>query len=196
LNQTWAGGNCETNDALAGISLVDNTLGHGKFSVKIIDSDRKFNINLAAVAPEVLNQGLILMGVDAAEAPHIVSAIADWTDRDDTERLGSSGTESDYYLSLKPPYAAKNGSIDDLTELMMIKGITPNMFYGSGSARAGSVLQQQFVQAANRFNRRPNEEPTYALGFVDLCNAASGRFININTASAHVMQLIPYLDGN
>jgi len=82
LNQIWAGGTGETNDALAGISLRDNELGHGRFSVKITDADRKFNINLAPLAPEVLNQGLILMGVDAAEAPHIVSAIADWTDRD------------------------------------------------------------------------------------------------------------------
>src|SRR5882724_9512504 len=62
-NQIWAGGTGETNDALDGISLTDNKLGQGTFSVKLIDADRKFNINLAASAPEVLNQGLILMGV-------------------------------------------------------------------------------------------------------------------------------------
>ena len=80
-----------------------------------------------------MNQGLILMGVDGAEATHIVNAIADWTDRDDEPRPGSTDTESGYYLSLKPPYQAKNGPIDDLTELMMIKGITPAMYFGSGS---------------------------------------------------------------
>lgn len=63
LNQIWAGGTGETNDALMGISLTDNQLGHGRFSVKITDADRKFNVNLAAVAPEILDQGLILMGV-------------------------------------------------------------------------------------------------------------------------------------
>jgi general secretion pathway protein K len=196
LNQIWAGGTGETNDALTGISLKDNHLGHGTFSVKILDADRKFNINLAAVAPEMLNQGLILMGVDAAEAPHIVNAVADWTDRDKDPRVGSTDTESDYYMSLKPPYLAKDGPIDDLTELMMIKGITPNMYYGSGGGLSGNVLQQQFARAANRFNRRNNEEPTYALGFVDLFTAISGRFININTASANVMQLIPDVDGS
>jgi general secretion pathway protein K len=197
LNQIWAGGTGETNDALDGISLTDNHLGHGTFSVKIVDADRKFNINLAAVAPEILNQGLILMGVDAAEAPHIVNAIADWTDRDNDPRVGSTDTESDYYMSLRPPYLAKNGPIDDLTELMMIKGISPAMYYGSGAGGGGNnAASQQFVRAANRFNRRGGEEPNYSAGFVDLFTAISGRFININTASSTVMQLIPDVDGN
>ena len=198
LNQIWAGGTGETNDALEGLSLTDNKLGHGTFSVKIIDADRKFNINLAAVAPEVMNQGLILMGVDGAEATHLVNAIADWIDRDDEPRPGSTDTESGYYMTLKPPYRAKNGPIDDLTELMMIKGISPAMYYGSGSGAgaANNVAAQQRVHAANRFNRRAGEEPTYALGFVDLFTALSGRQININTASANVLQLIPEVDGS
>lgn len=195
LNQIWAGGTGETNDALMGISLTDNQLGHGRFSVKITDADRKFNVNLAAVAPEILDQGLILMGVDAAEAPRIRNAIADWTDRDKDPRVGSTDTESEYYSRLQPPYLAKDGPIDDLTELMMVKGITPNMYYGSGGGDRFAA-QSAFVQAANRFNRRDGEEPVYALGFVDLFTAISGRFININTASANVMQLIPEVDGN
>jgi type II secretory pathway component PulK len=195
LNQIWAGGNCETNDALADITLENNQLGHGTFSVKITDADRKFNINLAAVAPEMLNQGLILMGVDAAEAPHIVNAVADWTDRDDDPRVGSTETESSYYMSLAPPYTAKNGPIDDLTELMMIKGITPNMYFGGGGPVDGGIVKQNFQRALRNSRKFSEEEPTYALGFVDLFTAISGRLININTASANVMQLIPDVDG-
>jgi general secretion pathway protein K len=191
LNQRWAGGTGETNDALEGFSLTDNKLGHGKFSVRITDADRKFNINLAAAAPEVLNQGLILMGVDAAEAPHIVSAIIDWTDRDDDPRVGSTDTESDYYMTLRPPYRAKNGPIDDLTELLYVKGITPNMYYGSG----GGAAAPPGLRTMNNFDRRFGDEPTYAIGFKDLFTTISGRFININTASATVMQLIPDVDG-
>ena len=198
LNQIWAGGTGETNDALEGISLTDNKLGHGTFSVKITDADRKFNINLVERYPEVLNQGLILMGVDGADAPRIVSAIGDWIDVNDESRPGGNDAESSYYLSLNPPYKAKNGNIDDITELMMIKGITPNMFYGSGGGSGGgnNVAAQQRVQAANRFNRRGGEEPIYPIGFVDLFTAASGPTININTASANVLQLIPEVDGS
>jgi general secretion pathway protein K len=193
LNQKWAGGSGETNDALADISLTDNHLGHGTFSVKIKDCDSKFNINLAVMTPEVVNQACILMGVDAADAPHIVNAIVDWVDRDDATRMGSSDTESDYYASLQPPYRAKNGPIDDLTEMLMIKGITPAMFYGSGGTAA---MVSRGVPVANRVNSRRGEEPAYPIGFVDLFTTVSGRFININTASAEVLQLIPDVDGN
>src|ERR1041384_2486075 len=48
LNQKWAGGPGgfgDTNSVLADISLENNQLGNGKFSIKIIDQERKFNIN-------------------------------------------------------------------------------------------------------------------------------------------------------
>jgi general secretion pathway protein K len=192
LNQKWAGGTGETNDALMDLSLTDNELGPGKFSVKIVDADRKYNINLAVMSPEIVNQGLILMGVDAAEAPHIVNAIADWVDRDDDPRVGSTDTESDYYMSLQPPYAAKNGPIDDITELLAIKGITRGMFLGND---ADSV--HMGMPVANAFNTRTgSEEPSYPVGFKQLFTTVSGRLININTATAHVLQLIPDVDGN
>ena len=65
--------------------MTPSLLFFGKFSLTIKDADSKFNINLAAGMPEIVTQGLILMGVDAAEAPHIVNAIADWTGVAETE---------------------------------------------------------------------------------------------------------------
>jgi general secretion pathway protein K len=192
LNQRWAGGTGETNDVLDAFSLTDNQLGRGTFSVKITDADRKLNINSAIQAPEIINQALIIMGADAAEAPHIVNAISDWVDRDNAPRVGSTDTESDYYMSLPTPYPAKNGPIDDLSELLLIKGITPGMYYGSG---AGGAALRQALPMSSRFNSRFEEEPSYPIGFVDLFTTVSGGRININTASAEVMQLIPDVDG-
>jgi general secretion pathway protein K len=196
-NQLWAGGTAETNDALAGLSLKDNHLGHGTFSVTITDEDRKFNINLAALmAPEILDQGLILMGVDGAEATGIRNAIVDWIDKDDKPSMGSSDTESSYYESLPQPHVAKNGFIDDLTELMSIKGITPAMYFGpGGGAGTGNAAQQMFTQSANRFNRRQDQEPAYAVGLADLFTSV-GLTVNFNFASATVMQLFPAIDAS
>src|SRR5437773_405290 len=108
LNQKWAGGpgavGGVTNAALADIFLEDNRLGAGTFSVKIIDLERKFNINLADQT--ILQQALILMGVDAANFGTISDSIADWIDKDDNTHL--SGAESEYYLSLQPSYYCKN----------------------------------------------------------------------------------------
>jgi type II secretory pathway component PulK len=159
-----------------------------------VDAERKFNINLAAQYPELLRQALILMGIDAVESPAIVNAISDWIDRDDNARAGSSDTESSYYLSLKPPYAAKNGPIDDLTELMLVKGISAGMYWGSGASGGGT--SQRYIPLANRFNRRMQEEPAYPIGFVDLFTTISLPTININTASSTVLQLIPDVDEN
>ncbi len=53
----------------------------------------------------------------------IWSAVADWVDTDDMPRSG--GVESSYYRTLKPAYSARNGKLMTVTELSLIKGITP-----------------------------------------------------------------------
>lgn len=185
LNQKWAGGPMGTNEILASISLDDVTLGRGKFSVKIIDLERKMNINSADET--ILRQALTLMGANAVDMPPIVDAIRDWIDPDDNTRL--NGTEDDYYLGLKPPYEAKNGPIDDLSELLLVRGVSPEMFWG------GAATNLLFVVHSGPLSRiHADDTPTYRFGFVDLFTPISQRSININTAPAEVLQLMPGLD--
>jgi general secretion pathway protein K len=130
---------------------------------------------------------MTLMGVDAAEIPQIAGAIMDWIDRDDDTQMGSSDTESDYYMGLEPPYRAKNGPIDDLSELMLIRGITPEMYWGSGGAGVRS-----WSRGAQGL-RSQLDEPSYPIGFVDLFTSIGGK-MNINTASATQLQVFPEVD--
>lgn len=189
LNQKWAGGIGVTNESLMDISLDDVPLGSGVFSVKIIDQERKLNVNLATDV--ILKQATTLIGVDAAESSTIVDSILDWVDRDEDPHL--SGTESDYYLTLSPPYYAKNGPIDDITELLLVNGVTPELFWGpSGTNRSAPV---QSLYSPNRELGRVGQV-SYPVGFYDLFSTLSGRQININTASAIVLQLIPMIDEN
>ena len=66
LNQIWAGGpgsGGETNSDLAGFSLNNIPMGDGQYSIKIVDTERKMNIN--AAPPMLLQQAGInpqLMG--------------------------------------------------------------------------------------------------------------------------------------
>ena len=55
-------------------------------------------------------------------------AILDWMDPDDEPR--PEGAESDYYASLDIPYACKNGPMDSVDELLLIKGVTLDLFFG------------------------------------------------------------------
>jgi hypothetical protein len=192
LNQKWAGGTGDTNSPAAEVPLENYPLGRGSISVKIVDLDRKFNINTSPRNPDILRQAMILVGIDAAESSAIINGILDWIDIDDNTQMGSSDTESAYYLTLNPPYRAKNGLIDDLTEMMLINRITPAMFYGSGQVGQFS----RGVVHRRGLHRNAEEEPTYPVGFVELFTTLSAGQININTASATVLQLIPEVQEN
>jgi type II secretory pathway component PulK len=185
LNQKWAGGTGDTNSPAAEIPMDSFSIGRGTISLKIVDHERKFNINTAPRNSEILRQALILVGIDAAEGTKIFNAILDWIDPDDNPQMGSSDTESSYYMQLKPPYRAKNGLIDDLSEMMLINGITPAMFYGSGQV---GQLTRGTVHRQGQ-SRSTLDEPTYPVGFAELFTTISSGRVNVNTASATVLQM-------
>lgn len=78
-----------------------------------------------------LLMGLPGMTIDVAEA------ILDWLDEDDDPR--PNGCEADYYMTLPTPYTPKNGPIDSIEELLLVRGVTPEMLFGVDSNRNGLV---------------------------------------------------------
>lgn len=183
LNQKWAGGVGNlTNDALAGISLTDNIIGRGRFAIKITDQERRFNIN--AADRFVLQQALIMMNVDASLQGTLIDSILDWRDPDNDP--GLNGAESDdFYLRQDPPYFAKNGPIDDLSELLLVKGMTPELYWGSGSTNVVRSDNAPMPGEIGRFG-----EPAYVThGFSDIFTAVSAPQVNINTCTAETLQI-------
>ncbi|MEQ9070334.1 MAG: type II secretion system protein GspK, partial [Gimesia chilikensis] len=65
----------------------------------------------------------------------IASAILDWIDEDDGPR--AYGAESDYYGTLESPYYAKNAPLESLDELLLVRGVTPELLYGEDTNRNG-----------------------------------------------------------
>ena len=208
LNQSWAGGPGSTNGfnpLLDSINLTNSAWGDGsvlsllypeedpgedvRCAIEIVDLERKFNINRAAedgMGRYPLETTFELMGIDVSLIPYLVDAIKDWRDEDDADRV--NGVESDYYEDLG--YVAKNGPIDDLKELLLIKDITPKMFWGNSTNQlAGTAMTSATVEGED-------EEPDYPIGLVDLFTPISVGYININTASIDVLQLLPGMDQN
>ncbi len=186
LNQKWAGGPADTNDALAAITLTDVPLGNGTISVKITDNERKINVNTAVNNEAMMTQAMILIGIDASEIPTIIASIQDWIDPDDETHV--NGAESEYYQTLDPPYFAKNGPIDDLSELLLVKGITPDIYFGPNSTNhPPSRFQSHAVDPVA--STLPNA-PTVSVGLVDIFTPISSGQININTASATTLRMI------
>jgi general secretion pathway protein K len=63
----------------------------------------------------------------------IINSIKDWMDSGDDEAItGLNGAESDYYQDLDPPYTCRNGPFTQVDELLLVRGVTPQLYYGSG----------------------------------------------------------------
>ncbi len=197
LNQFWAGGFGDFEELYGDMHLDYNRLGPGFFSIKIVDLERKFNINFADDV--ILNQALMLAGVDASESTDIVNSIKDWMDPDDYENIG--GAESDYYLGLKPGYLAKNGPVDYITELLKIKGIReyPEVFFGPsaiGPQQGGGPRRRHSIGARSRGGISSfGDQEMPQIGLADLFTTLSAPTININTASAINLQIHPFIDS-
>ena len=58
----------------------------------------------------------------------VVDSILDWRDPDDLHRI--NGAENDYYRSLSEPYDCKNADFDSVEELLLVRGVTPELFFG------------------------------------------------------------------
>ena len=189
-NQVWAGGpgeGPETNSALAGISLDNFPVGEGTVSLKIIELESKINVNRADTP--LIQQVLTTMGVDANAMSVVADSIQDWVDTDDATR--PAGAESDYYQGLTPPYYAKNAPIDDISELLFIKGVTLPMYWGGSSTNhAGAAFQHHHLG----FGNAPGEEPDYPFGLQDVFTPFSTGQVNVNTADENVLQCIPGMD--
>jgi general secretion pathway protein K len=185
LNQVWAGGpgsDCETNGPLAGFSLNNYQVGDGTVSLKIIDLERKANIN-TATAPEI-QQALTLMGVDANDISVVSDSIQDWIEPGDLPRV--AGAKSDYYQGLNPPYHCKEAPIDDLSELLLVRGITPEMYWGGSAPNlSGGAFHNKLG-----FGSAPGQPVSYAFGLTNVFTAISTGRININTADKNVLQVI------
>jgi type II secretory pathway component PulK len=106
-------------------------MGEGVINIRVVPEDGKLNINVLAAAPEALGFLLEQLQVPPPEIDVLVDSIADWVDTDVYPRV--NGAEDDYYGKLEPPYRPKNGPIDRLSELMLVQGMTPDLFYGRTS---------------------------------------------------------------
>jgi general secretion pathway protein K len=204
LNQFWAGGTSPCSNDVENIPLRNVPLGPGTISVTITDMERKWDINLVAnprnPQKEILQKALAEVGVtDAEQSSTIIDSILDWINPN--ESAGFSGAKSDYYLHLNPPYYCKNGPIDDISELLLIKGVTPEIYWGSNSTNHPVSAYQQHGGGAfdqptvNRSGAgfRSGDQPQYPVGLVELFCAMGGP-LNINTASLKTLQLIPGID--
>ncbi|MBL7645338.1 MAG: general secretion pathway protein GspK [Candidatus Hydrogenedentes bacterium] len=89
----------------------------------------------------------------------LVEAIIDWIDDDDEQEEG--GAESDFYLASENPYNAKNGPMDSLDELLLIKGMTPALFFGAKGIDPPQLPLTEFLTVHGDWLGRINPNTVY-----------------------------------
>jgi general secretion pathway protein K len=139
-------------------------LGNGNFQYNITDEDGKLSINKASV--EQLKYIFLDSGVDVTEVDTIVDSIIDWRDKNDLHML--NGAEEDFYQSLPVPYSCKDGPFDSVEELLLVKGMTPEILYGSKDREGEDVYE----------------------GVEKYFTVKGSNMVNINTASQVVLEAV------
>ncbi len=145
----------------------DGTFGGGTYQVRITDESGRIPIN--TVTPEQLRRIVtnVVLGPKAgvqgvssgasAEVDELVDAIVDWRDPDSLK--SPKGAESDFYLA-NHGYPAKNAYFDDIQELLQVRGVTAEMFYGvDGAPGLRDVFSVYNVDPEMKLNARTVTSP-------------------------------------
>ncbi len=100
--------------------------GGGQFKVHVASESGKINLNTANI--RLLRMMLSGFGLEDEDRDVIVDSILDWRDKDHFHRV--NGAEDDYYRSLSEPYECRDGDFKSVGELLLVRGMTPELFYG------------------------------------------------------------------
>ena len=102
----------------------------GKIAVNKLVSGSAFNNPIRDLLLRLLTGPYFHL--EQSKAEELLEAIKDWIDADGD--ITGGGAEDAYYAGLARPYAAKNAPLDCIEELLMIKGVTRELFYGTGES--------------------------------------------------------------
>ena len=90
-----------------------------------VDEERKINLNTAPV--DVLQRLFKLSsGLGDADAAALADAVIDWRDPDNEPR--AKGAENSYYQGLDHPYECKNAPMDNIDELLLVRGVSAKIY--------------------------------------------------------------------
>ena len=136
--------NRKLQNLLSGENAV--SLDEGKCSITVTEESGKLNINLlidenGKINRTIIDQLLRLIDLlnrenfgDFHISYELVPSIIDWIDSDNEVtslpfvKHENSGAESDYYSNLTPPYRCRNNTFETTEDLLLIKGVTQQIF--------------------------------------------------------------------
>jgi competence ComEA-like helix-hairpin-helix protein len=147
--------------------------GGGGLQYGISDEESRLNVNVASEEE---------LGKLDGMTPGVVMAIMNWRHADNAPASG--GPEWDYYASLQPPSQPRDGPLQTVRELLMVRGVSRELLLGSDAHRNGLLT-------AENDDREASSLSNWDAGWAELLTvdssvkditASGGDRVNIQTA--------------
>jgi DNA uptake protein ComE-like DNA-binding protein len=155
------GGVLTNPDKLQGQLVVDdlNQESRGRFTIVapdmidgyysgfrygLEDESSKLDLNLLAAGDgdeEAVRSRLMFI---PGMTEDVADAILDWIDSDNQPR--AYGAEDTYYQGLSPPRVPTNAPLRSLSELLQVRGVTPELLYGLDANRSLKVDESEVAR--------------------------------------------------
>ena len=153
----------------------------GTVSYRLEGEAGKLNLNTST--REMLVRLLKATGVEEVERDMIADSILDW--RDTNHEYHLNGAEDEYYGSLEEPYGSKDGDFDTIEELLLVRGVTPSIFYGTGK------VPPEFGIGLPGVENEPDDFfSSEYIGLKPYITTKSKGKVNINTADKIVLDAL------
>ena len=136
-------------------------LGNGRFSVTIESAESGRNVNL--LTREQWLDIFEMANIPSTEWDTMIDCLQDWIDENDLH--GLNGAESDDPFYQEQGYPVKDGPLDSIEELLLVKGWGPEILYG----------------------RPADEENDEIFGIADILTVWGDGKVNLNTADTNLL---------
>lgn len=156
------------------VSGLEVPLGEGSIRLDIEPEPGRRNVN--RLLDQDWERILGVAGIPEELFPELIDSFYDWIDADSKPRQDGGETE-DYYATLEPPYRARNGPLDTVRELLLVKGFGEAIL-------SGGVLNPD----------EPPETRLYVSGIQDMLTTYGDGKVNVNAASRRVLMTLPGVD--
>ena len=126
----------------------------------------------------------------------VMASIVDW--RSPTNVVLPGGALAAYYESLQPPYEPRNSAYETVRELLMVKGVTPELLMGDDRHQDGFLPTTAII--GNDFPDTGNHACDVDAGWAGIVtvdsfdndvSAAGQRRVNIQTADQNALANVP-----
>jgi general secretion pathway protein K len=124
LEVLWSALHQDRRPLPKGTAYVEYQFPSGVVGLEILPEAGKLDINRVPVIEMV--RLLIALGEPDNRAREIAAGIADWRGSG-----GGGGSFDGFYRGQTPSFQSPHASIQEIEELLLVKGVTPELFYGS-----------------------------------------------------------------